>query len=246
MHSLRTFHSALVPVLSFSLLFNLSMAAQTPVAAVSATRSPEAEARLRLQSAHTLFIQDDGEDDAFPARDTNAYIRFVTSIDNWGRYRVVNNIKDADLVLQFRAAATTTVVNNSADDPGTSIYHRPYLKLVLAAPDTLQPLWTITVPVLSGKHHGQDLFDLTVANATSQLKLLDGLALTRQEQAGIDYVHIKHRHQVFLAVGGAALIVGGAVSAGVIMKNNFDATAARNKQAQLDFCKQNNIPNCAA
>lgn len=245
MKTLLTSYSALVSVPLIALTLAISTHAQDPVSTNPGDVTPEAHVRQQLQSAHTLFIEDDGEDSEFPARDTNAYMRFVTSMQNWGRYRIVTDVKSADMVLQFRAAASTTVVNGTTDDPTASIYHRPYLKLVLATPDTLAPVWTVTVPVFSGKSHGKDLFDLSISNATSQVKLLAGDALTTQEKAGIDYIATQHRHHLVLALGLTAVFVGAAIGTGIIMKNKFDAAAARDKQAQLDFCQQNHIPNCA-
>lgn len=217
-------------------------------AAVATTySSPEATAQVRLSNAHNLLIVNDGVDDAFPASGPDAYLNFVSGMKAWGRYNIVTEASQADLVIHFRAATTTTVIDGTTDAPQSTVYYHPYFKITITDPETLQPIWPITVPVATGKEKKTkaDLFQLSIENSVSQLKLLVDQPLTPQETAALTATQSIGRVHggwpVYALVGG---IVGTGVLAAFLMHNAFEhAVDQQNQQAQ-QFCQQNHIPNC--
>ena len=201
---------------------------QIPTAnSAAAYSSPEAEAQLRLAHAPTLFLVNGGTDDAFPMRASDGYPRFVTEMERWGRYQIVNKIADADLVIQFRAATTTTVVDGTTDSPQASVYHNPYFKVTIMDPATLQPIWPITITVQTGKAKKtkEDLFALSVENATSQLKLLAGETLTKQEELAMATTASastgSSRTGLWIVLGTVALMTAAGIITPILMQQQF-------------------------
>ena len=211
---------------------------QTPAAAESTPLSPEAAVQARLLAAHNIFIVNEGGDDQFPTSPAESQQRFAAAMQSWGRYRIVSSVADADLVLQLRSAVSTSVVD-STDNTGSTVYYNPYFRLVIADPPTLKPLWTITVPVLTGtiKKRKTDLFTLSVQNLTSQVKLLTGTPLTTQETADLRVPVIRRHHAEALVIGlvGAAA----ALSLGLFFLAKHNA-----QQNQENFCKAHGIVPC--
>lgn len=213
----------------------------------AAYSSPEAAAQVRLNNAHNLLIVNDGVDDAFPASGPDAYLDFVSAMKAWGRYNIVTVASDADLVIHFRAATTTTVVDGTTDAPQASVYYHPYFKITVTDPQTLQPIWPITVPVATGKQKKTraDLFQLSIENCVSQLKLLVDDPLTPQETAALTATRSYGRaHSGWLAVGIVGGFAGAAVLTGFLMHNAFEHAVDEQNQQQQQFCQQNHIPNC--
>jgi hypothetical protein len=213
----------------------------------AAYSSPEAAAQVRLNNAHNLLIVNDGVDDAFPASGPNAYLDFVSGMKAWGRYNIVTEASQADLVIHFRAATTTTVVDGTSDAPQASIYYHPYFKITITDPQTLQPIWPITVPVATGrqKKTGTDLFQLSIENCVSQLKLLVDQPLTPQETAALTATRSYGRaHSGWVVVGVVGGMAGAAVLTGFLMHNAFENAVNQQNQQQQQFCQQNHIPNC--
>lgn len=210
--------------------------------------SPEAQAQVQLSHAHNLLIVNDGVDDAFPASGPDAYLQFVSEMKAWGRYNIVTEASQADLVIHFRAATTTTVVDGTSDAPQASVYYHPYFKITLTDPQTLQPIWPITVPVATGKQKKTkvDLFDLSIENCVSELKLLVDQPLTPQETAALSATRSAYRgHSGLLVLAIVGGTVGVGVVAGVLMHHAFENAVNQQNQQQKQFCQQNHIPGCS-
>jgi hypothetical protein len=252
--SVRTILRSIAAVLCYAVLFNqmahaaklprglahlqalLQQAQPAPVASDPAP-SPEAVAQARLLAAKNIFIVSDGSDDAFPTTPAAGHDRFAAAMRSWGRYNIVSSIAEADVVLQLREAVTTTVVDGTTDSPSASVYHNPFFRLTIADPSSLKPLWVITVPVRTGtrKKDKADLFSISAQNLTSQLKLLVGQPLTTTETAELRTANTASgRSMLWLIL--PAVLVGGAIVGGIMMKRKFDENVA-NQNAAL--CKQN-------
>lgn len=203
--------------------------------------TPEAIARQRLLSAHTLYLARGTQDARFPAAPDDAYNLVLNNLKNWGHYQIVDNIAQADLVLQLRDAVHTSVIDASdPNDPSASdVYYLPSFQLTLADPSTLAPLWTVnvSVPTTVKIKHQPALTAAAAENLVSQLKLLAGDPLTAQDETAQKQVtHYYHSH----AVLGIGLVVGG-VAASLAL---FFIVRHSMKQNAANFCKQHNLSPC--
>ncbi len=199
---------------------------------------PEALARERLLSAHTLYLAKSTQDAHFPASPDDAYNLVLANLKNWGRYQVVDSVAQADLVLQLRDAVHANVVDSS-DNTGSSVYFLPSFQLTLADPATLSPLWTVNAGIpTSIKSKKQDaLLAASAQNLVSQLKLLTGDTLTAQDQSALKQTHTYQRNHTALAVG----LVAAAAAIGLALFFLFKHNAEQN---QADFCRQHGISPC--
>jgi hypothetical protein len=200
--------------------------------------TPEALARQRLLSAHTLYLAKTTQDANFPASPDDAYNTVLANLKNWGHYQIVDNVAQADLVLQLRDAVHANVVDD-ANDAGSSVYYLPSFQLTIADPSTLSPLWTVnvSVPTTVKQKNQPALVSAAAENLVSQLKLLVGDPLTAQDQAASKQVtHYYHSHAA-LAIGLAA----GFAAAGLVGLLIF---IHHTRQDQAAFCQQHNISPC--
>lgn len=213
---------------------------QTPTAGPSGNNplSPEAAARARLLSAHTLYLAKTTQDASFPASPDDAYNLVLADLKNWGHYQIVDNIAQADLVLQLRDAVHTSVVDD-VNDTGSSVYYLPSFQLTIADPSTLSPIWTVSVsvPTTLKSSHEPALVSAAAENLVAQLKLLVGDPLTAQDRAAAKQVtHYYHSHVAFAVVFIAA---GTALSVALffIIRHHMQQNAA-------SFCQQHGISPC--
>jgi hypothetical protein len=200
--------------------------------------TPEALARQRLLSAHTLYLAKSTQDANFPTSPDDAYNLVLATLKNWGHYQTVDSVAQADLVLQLRDAVHTSVVDD-ANDTGSSVYYLPSFQITLADPSTLSPLWTVSSSIPTAlKHKSQSaLLSAAALNVVSQLKLLAGDPLTSRDEAAQKQVtHYYHAH-IGLAVGLAA--AGVALSLGLFFLFKHNA-----EQNQAAFCQQHSISPC--
>jgi hypothetical protein len=203
--------------------------------------SPEAIARQRLLSAHTLYLARSTQDARFPASPDDAYNLVLNNLKNWGHYQIVDNIAQADLVLQLRDAVHTSVVDaNDPHDPSASdVYYLPSFQLTIADPSTLSPLWTVnsSIPTTVKSKNQPALLSAAATNLVSQLKLLAGDQLTAQDLTAQKQVtHFYHSHAAF-AIGFAAA----SVAAGLAL---FFIARHISKDNAASFCRQHNISPC--
>ena len=203
-----------------------------------ASLSPEALARQRLLSAHTLYLARSTQDINFPASPDDAYNLVLANLRNWGHYQIVDSVAQADLVLQLRDAVHANVVDD-ADDTGSSVYYLPSFQITIADPSTLSPIWTVSssVPTAVKQKNQNALLSAAAVNIVSQLKLLADDTLTAGDQAAqkqINHYYRSHTGLVIgLGVGGMAATLGLFFIARHIMK-----------QDAANFCAAHNLTPC--
>jgi hypothetical protein len=208
--------------------------------APAAASMSEATAQARLLAAHNIYIVDDGADDRFPGSPAEGTHAFAASMRTWGRYNLVSTVKDADLVLQVRSGVNRAYVpSGDANYNGGGYIYSPFFRLTIAEPATLDPLWVVTVPVLTGtrKKDHADLFNVSAGNLTSQLKLLTATPLTASETADLRQPAILRHRRNALMFG----LVGAGLGAGLAIFFVARHSAQSNQQA---FCAAHGITPC--
>jgi hypothetical protein len=205
---------------------------QNPSGAAALT--PEAQARNRLLSAHTIYVARSTQDANFHLSPDDAYNLVLASLRNWGRYQIVDSVAQADLVLQLRDAVHVSVVDDTNDTPIT--YYTPSFQLTVADPSTLAPIWSVSssIPTAIKRKNQSSLLSAAATSVVSQLKLLAGDQLSPQDQAAQKQIAHYYRSRIGLTIGLAA--AGAAVTVALIF-------VLRHRQA--DFCKAHNISPCA-
>jgi hypothetical protein len=212
--------------------------AQTTGPSVTPPLAPEAMARERLLSAHTLFLARSTQDANFPASPDAAYNLVLSKLQNWGHFQLVDNIAQADLVLQLRDAVKTSVVDD-ANDPATTVYYIPSFQITIADPTTLSPIWTVStsVPTALKAKNESTLLSAAAENVVSQLKLLVGDTLTTQDVTAQKQVNHYYRSHLALMIGLGAAAAGLSLGLFFLFKHN-----AENNQAA--FCNAHGISPC--
>lgn len=199
--------------------------------------SPEVAVRNRLQSAQKIFVMNDGTDANYPLSETAGIDRFIATLQAWGRYKLVENAADADLVFQFRNVTYTSVQDGTRSNPSASVTYEPEFRLVIADPQTLKPMWSFVLPVSTGTSHGNDLFAMSVGNVTSQIKLLAGETLTPAENSALYPPQSGSHHlvgSIFLGVGILALLA----LPGIL----FARSKRHAEDQQHQFCIDHGLP----
>jgi hypothetical protein len=224
---------------------------QTPPAAIerndpsqtgpsSAQLTPEALARQRLLSAHTLYLAKSTQDANFPASPDDAYNLVLANLRNWGRFQIVDSVAQADLVLQLRDAVKTSVVDDAPPNTaGPTVYYLASFQLTVADPSTLSPIWTVNSGIpTSIKHKTQSqLLTASAQNLVSQLKLLTGDTLTAQDLAAQKQVTHYYHARTGLMIGLGAAGIGITLGLVFLFKHKFE-------QSQAAFCQQHGISPC--
>ena len=233
-------------VLTYTLLVTQFAYAAQPVQSPSPQLVPaasEAAAQSRLLSAKNIYIADDGADEHFPGSPTEADHAFAASLRTWGRYNIVPTAQEADLVLQLRAGVNRSYVAGSDDSYGAYVYN-PFFRLTIADPATLDPLWVITVPVLTGnrKKDKADLLNVSAGNLTSQLKLLTNTPLTARETADLREPAVLSHKRTALALGLIVGVVAVGIGGGFLLHHEYENSLADQKQTADAWCTANHIP----
>jgi hypothetical protein len=233
-------------VLAYTLLVTQFTYAAQPVQPPSpqqTSTTSEAAAQSRLLSAKNIYIADDGADEHFPGSPVEAEHAFAASLRAWGRYNIVSSAQEADIVLQVRGGVNRSYVPASDDSYGSYVY-RAYFRLTIADPANLDPLWVITVPVLTGnrKKDNVDLFNTSAANLTSQLKLLTDTPLTPRETADLREPIVRLHRRNALAVGLLVGFVAVGVGGGLLLHHEFENSVADQKKTADAWCIANHFP----
>jgi hypothetical protein len=160
--------------LGAAVLFAVEAAAQTPAPPVSLAPVPPA-----LLNAKTVFVSNAGADSGlfphpFSGDPDRAYNEFYAAVQSWGRYQLVGEPSEADVVFELRLLApygpSSPRKQNGASDP------LPMFRLVIFDRKTHFVLWalteSITVAYLQKTHDNN--FDLALAALTLDLKRLAG------------------------------------------------------------------------
>lgn len=211
-----------------------------PPAAETTSPQPPTGIRERLRFAHTLFLNSTGDDQYFPLPQDATYNSLLNALNRWGRYRIVTDVKDADLVLQTHGVVTVTDTPGAPDPttgaPTSTTSYESSLQLTLADPHTLAPLWVFHLPLQRAfRHKSQERSIAALGeNTVSQLKLLAGDPLTRQEQASLKDANKNHAG---LGIGILAGSVGLSLGLFFIARHSM-------KQNAANFCQQHNLSPC--
>ena len=160
------------PLLCAAFLFTSPANAQTPPPAPSLAPVPPA-----LLNAKTAFISNAGADSGlfphpFSGDPDRAYNEFYAGVQSWGRYQLVRDPAEADLVFELRLIApygpASPNKQNGASDP------LPMFRLVIFDRKTHYVLWalteSITVAYLQKTHDNN--FDLALTALALDLKRL--------------------------------------------------------------------------
>jgi hypothetical protein len=155
-------------------LFAARAGAQTPAPSMPLAPVPPA-----LLNARTVFISNAGADSGlfphpFSGDPDRAYNEFYSDIEGWGRYQIVTDPSEADVVFELQLIAPSGPSNpnkqNGASDP------LPMFRLVIFDRKTHYVLWalteSITVALLQKTHDNN--FDLALTTLTLDLKRLAG------------------------------------------------------------------------
>jgi hypothetical protein len=152
-------------------------------AQVLAMGAPElAPVPTPLLNARKVFISNAGADSGlfphpFSGDPDRPYNEFYAGIKAWGRYELVSDPSDADLVFELQLIAPSgpqrPSKQNGASDP------LPMFRLVILDRKTHYVLWALTESVgfaILQKTHDQN-FDLALATITDDLKRLTSTAV---------------------------------------------------------------------
>jgi hypothetical protein len=163
----RFFH-----LLCAALLFASAANAQAPPPAVSLAPVPPA-----LLNAKTVFISNAGADSGlfphpFSGDPDRPYNQFYAAMQSWGRYEIVGDPSQADIVIELQLMAPPGPSSgnkvNGASDP------LPMFRLVVYDRKTHYVLWalteSITVAYLQKTHDNN--FDQALSALTEDLKRL--------------------------------------------------------------------------
>ena len=239
------FAHAAKPSRRLALLQATAQQAQPPVVAPAQTPAPVPQgtapaqplgARERMQFAHTLLLARTGNDPNFGLSDTEAYNTVLNALNQWGRYRIVTDAAGADLVLQLHGVTVADTTPGGPHNPGGTVTYASILHLTVVDPHTLAPLWEVSVPVqaaLRSRTRDRNIA-LVGENAVSQLKLLAGDRLSRQEQAQLKQASDSHVGRfLLLGAGGLALTLG-----------LFFLARHSAQQNAASFCQQHGLSPC--
>jgi hypothetical protein len=159
-----------------ALMFAVLAKAQTPATAPPPPASL-APVPPPLLNAKTVFISNAGADSGlfphpFSGDPDRPYNAFYAAIQGWGRYQLVSDPSDADLVFELHLIAppgpSSPNKQYGASDP------LPMFRLVIFDRKTHYVLWTLTesiwIAVLQKTHDNN--FDMALAAITMDLKRL--------------------------------------------------------------------------
>ena len=214
-------------------------AGQTPEPAVQPVRQPGG-IRERLSSAHTVLLTETGNDPAYALSRDDTFNSVLDALNKWGRYAVTSDVNHADLVIQLHGAAIATETAGAPDPitsaPTSSVVYSSSLQVTVADPHTLAPLWVFNLPVQTALRQKSRTNNIALLgqNTVSQLKLLTGDPLTRQEQAQLKQANNRHLG-LLLGLAGA----GFGLTLGLFFLSRHAA-----QQSQASFCQQHGISPC--
>ena len=204
-------------------------------APIPAVAPPAASARDRMLAAHTVFLSRTGVDPYFAIADTAAFNTVLNALQQWGRYQVVTNVAQADLVLQLHGVATAYTAGGTGPQDPASISYTSSLQLTVADPQTLSPLWVVQVPVRTGydRKLKTDRLAMSGESVVSQLKLLAGETLSPEEQATLQASQSSGHKLLWLGLLGAGALVGVTFLTLHFMRRN-----------QAAFCQAHGLSPC--
>ncbi len=213
----------------------------TPAAPESTAAKPQSTGvRDRLRFAHTLALTEIGNDQYFVLSKDDVFNSALDAMNHWGRYKIVTDVTQADLVLQLHGVVTATDTAGAPDPttgtPTSSVSYYDSLQVTVADPHTMAPLWVVNLPVqpaLRSKARATNTALLGSATV-SQLKLLVGDPLTHQEQVQLKQATNRHLGLILgVSAAGVAAVIG-----------LFFLGRHAAQQNQASFCQQHGITPC--
>lgn len=160
-----------------ALLGGTALCAQDTASTPPAPNVPLAPVPAPLLSAKKVFISNAGADSGlfphpFSGDPDRPYNQFYLDVKSWGRYELVDDPADADLVFELHLTAPNGPQNpskqNGASDP------LPMFRLTILDRKTHYVLWALTESIgfaFLQKTHDHN-FDLALAAITDDLKRL--------------------------------------------------------------------------
>jgi hypothetical protein len=166
-----------------ALMFAELANAQTPPAAAPPPPSPMAPVPTALLNAKKIFISNAGADRGlfphpFSGDPDRPYNQFYAAMQAWGRYELVGNPSDADLVFELQLTGPPGPTNANkvygASDPV------PMFRLVIFDRKTHYVLWALTesIPIAILQKTHDSNFDTALTEITMDLKRLTSAPAT--------------------------------------------------------------------
>ena len=129
----------------------------------------------QIAAAHKVFISNAGADSSAQAafkragEPDQAYNHFYSAMQGWGRYELVSNPSDADLVFEIRFTMPTYVTD-------TTTSYEPQFGLTIVDTKSHFTLWSLTESVQGAFRKATWLknFDQGLGNLMDDLKKLAG------------------------------------------------------------------------
>lgn len=213
--------------------------APAPPGPQAAPPAPGMSVAGRMLAAHTVFLAQPTVDPYFAVSPTAAYDAVLNALNQWGRYRIVSDASQADLVLQIHGQVTSFSTSGTAPDYTPDVYYVSTLQLTVADPQSLSPLWVVAAPLTW--RPSRKLHTTTVAvageNVVSNLKQVVGDPLTAQDKADLKLVQTAERNvkrTMFILIGvGTGAVVAGTLIGLHMMHSNA-----------ASFCQEHNITPC--
>jgi len=166
-----------------ALMFAVLVKAQAPPATAPALPPSLAPVPPALLNAKTVFISNAGADSGlfphpFSGDPDRPYNQFYAAMQTWGRYQIVGDPSDADVVFELQLAAPPGPSSgnkvNGASDP------LPMFRLVIYDRKTHYVLWALTESIMVAylqKTHDNN-FDSALNAITTDLRRLTSAPVT--------------------------------------------------------------------
>ena len=188
-----------------------------------------------MLAAHTVFLSQSGVDREFLASGTDAYNAVLNALTQWGRYQVVSDASQADLVIQLHGIATAYTDASADPNVAPTVSYTYALELTVADPHTLSPLSKVNVPVVPAVRAKSRLANIDVAgeNAVSGLKQMVGDPLSSTDRAGLKTIKTGNHKAILFGAAGIALMLAIFFVAKHLAQNNA-----------ANFCKEHGLSPC--
>lgn len=201
----------------------------------ASTPAPGLSARQRMLAAHTVYLEQPTLDPHFAASATATYNAVLDALNQWGRYRVVAEATEADLVLQLHGQVTEVDDTGTPPDYTPSVYFLSNLHLTVADPHSLSPLWEAKAPLQNGITRKARTLHVSTSGQilVSDLKLAVGDQLTTQDRASLKSIHTAHQRAIVFGVLGIGALAGFTILGIHLARRNA-----------ANFCQQHNLSPC--
>jgi hypothetical protein len=157
-----------------------------PQAETAAQTTAAAPVPAMVRKAKKVFVESH-------AGSSDMYNRFVTALNTWGYYTIVDTPEEADVILDFR------------DSP---------LEVTVLQPSSGVILWTVNDPLNGAYPQSRKKREsLEIENIVSSLKGMAGVPLTSEDMAALKPVTFRHNGGFVVLVS----VLGGLAVAAVLV-----------------------------